>query len=439
MESSTPASTQSRSDRTLEWPAADFSRVPYDVFTDPQIYRQEMDRLFRGAVWNYLGMECEIPEWGDFQTTWIGETQIVVTRAKDGSVHAFENSCAHRGARIVDQVRGNAKRHTCPYHLWTYNLAGDLTGVPLEKGHNGKGGMPPCFDKKDHGLRTLRVATRGGLIFGTYSDATEALDDFIGPHSLTQIERLLVQRKPKVIGYLRQKIPGNWKLYNENVRDPYHGSLLHLFQVSFGIQTPAMQGGIKLDKDGKNTWNHSIMNDEDNADLGKLGEAYADTGKLMPDLKMHDPSLLKIPLDLGDNYKTTILSMFPTLIVAQVDNTYAIRHLRPKGPDAVELHITYLGFEGDTPEQLHNRLLAVNLIGPAGYISLEDGEALRLVQEGAKARLGDHSVLEMGGVGEIQDTDYLSQEISIRGFWKHYHRVMGFPPAGNATLAKEPA
>ena len=159
----------------------------------------------------------------------------------------------------------------------------------------------------------------------------------------------------------------------------------------------------------------------------------------MPDLKMHDPSLLKIPLDLGDNYKTTILSMFPTLIVAQVDNTYAIRHLRPKGPDAVELHITYLGFEGDTPEQLHNRLLAVNLIGPAGYISLEDGEALRLVQEGAKARLGDHSVLEMGGVGEIQDTDYLSQEISIRGFWKHYHRVMGFPPAGNATLAKEPA
>jgi anthranilate 1,2-dioxygenase large subunit len=225
--------------------------VPHEVFTDPQIYRLEMERLFRGEVWNYLGMECEIPQWGDFQTTWIGDTQIVVTRAKNGDIHAFENSCAHRGSRIIDKVRGNAKRHTCPYHLWTYNLAGDLTGVPLKKGHNGKGGMPPCFDKKDHGLRTLRMATRGGLTFGTYSDATETLEDYLGLHSVAQIDRLLVQRKPKVIGYLRQKILGNWKLYNENVRDPYHTSLLHLFQISFGIQTPAMRGGIKLDKDGK--------------------------------------------------------------------------------------------------------------------------------------------------------------------------------------------
>jgi anthranilate 1,2-dioxygenase large subunit len=408
------------------WPAADFSRVPYEVFTDSQIYQREMDRLFRGPVWNYLAMECELPDWGDFSTTWVGDTQVIVSRAKDGSIHAFENSCAHRGARIVDVVRGHAKRHVCPYHLWTYNLSGDLTGVPLEKGHNGKGGMPPCFDKQDHGLKKLKVATYGGLVFGTYSDETEPLEDYLGPHSLTQIDRLLTQRKPKVIGYLRQKIPGNWKLYNENVRDPYHASLLHLFQVSFGIQTPAMQGGIKMDKDGKNTWNHSILSADDAENLRKLDKEYADSGKLNPDLEMHDPSMLEVPLDLQDNYKTTLLSMFPTLIVAQVDNTYAIRHLRPKGIDAVELHITYLGFEGDTEQQLHDRMLQVNLIGPAGYISMEDGEALRLVQAGLSKKHHEHSVLEMGGVGDLHDTDYLSQEISIRGFWKHYHQLMGF-------------
>ncbi len=423
----------------LSWPADDFSLVPYEVFTDPQIYQLEMERLFHGPVWNYLGLEIEIPAWGDFQTTWVGDTQVVVTRAKDGGVHAFENSCAHRGTRIVDKVRGNAKRHSCPYHLWTYNLAGDLIGVPLEKGFNGKGGMPPCFEKKDHGLRTLRVATHGGLIFGTYSDQTEPLEDYLGPHSLSQIERLLVQRKPKVIGYLRQKIPGNWKLYNENVRDPYHGSLLHTFQVSFGIQTPAMKGGIKLDKDGKNTWNHSILSADDNKHQGELVGAYSGTDKFNPDLYLHDPSLVQVKLDLDDNYKTTLLSIFPTLIVAQVDNTYAVRHLRPKGPDAVELHITYLGFENDTPEQLHNRLLSVNLIGPAGYISLEDGEVIRLVQEGTKARRGEHSVLEMGGVGEVQDTDYLSQEVSIRAFWKHYHRLMAFDLDAGTDLQLESA
>lgn len=415
------------------WPSADFSRIPYEVFSDPEIYRQEMSRLFRGPVWNYLALESEIPNWGDFVTTWVGDAHVIVNRAKDGSIHAFENSCSHRGTRIVDKVRGNARRHVCAYHLWTFSLSGDLTGVPLEKGVNGKGGMPPGFDKKEHGLRTLRVSTYGGLIFGSYSDETESLVDYLGPHSIAQIDRLLMQRKPKVIGYLRQKIPGNWKLYNENVRDPYHASLLHLFQVSFGIQTPAMKGGIKLDKDGKNTWNHSILSEDDDETLRKLDKDYADSGKLMPDLEMHDPAMLNVPLDLQDNYKTTLLSMFPTLVVAQVDNTYAIRHLRPKGPDAVELHITYLGFEGDTPEDLHNRLLQVNLIGPAGYISMEDGEALRLVQLGLKSRGGDYSVLQMGGVGALQDTDYLSQEISIRGFWKHYHHLMKFGPTSDAN------
>jgi anthranilate 1,2-dioxygenase large subunit len=273
----------------------------------------------------------------------------------------------------------------------------------------------------------LKVEEHGGLIFGSFHATPPELKTFLGPHSLSQIERLLVQRKPKVLGYLRQRIPGNWKLYNENVRDPYHGSLLHQFQVSFGLQQPTMKGGIKLDADLKNTWNHSILSESDKEQQKWVEKAYEGTGKYNPNMKMADPALTQVPLDLGDGYKTTILSIFPTLIIAQVDNTYAIRHLRPKGPDLVELHITYLGFEGDTPQQTYEKLLTANFIGPSGYISLEDGEALRLVQEGIKSRApGTHEVLEMGGVGAIEDTDYLSQEISIRGFWSHYHKIMGF-------------
>jgi len=412
------------------WPNPDFSRVPYEVFTSPEVYQREMQRIFRGPVWNYLCMEIEIPAEGDYVSTWIGETSVVASRAAEGSIHAFENSCAHRGAKIVSKVRGKARRHTCPYHLWTYSLEGELIGVPLEKGVQGKGGMPPCFDKRAHGLNRLRVATFGGLVFASFSEAAPPIEDWLGPHSRSQIERLLVQRKPKVLGYLRQRIPGNWKLYNENVRDPYHGSLLHLFQVSFRLQQPTMRGGIKLDADLKNTWNHSIVTEQNDRDQQAVASAYEGTGKFQPDLTMADPALTRVPLDLGDGYKTTILSMFPTLIVAQVDNTYAIRHLRPKGPDLVELHITYLGFESDTEQQTRDKLLTVNFIGPSGYISLEDGEALRLVQEGIRHRRpGDFEILEMGGVGEIRDTDYLSQEISIRGFWSYYCRIMDFPVA----------
>ena len=410
------------------WPRDDFSRVPYAVFTDEDIYRLENQRIFRGPVWNYLCHEIELPKAGDFVTTWVGETHVITARNNDGAVHAFENSCAHRGAKLTSAVRGNAKRLTCPYHLWTYSLEGDLRAVTFQHGVGGKGGMPAGFEKKDHGLNKLRVAIHGGLVFGTFSDDTPTLEEYLGPHSISQIDRLLVQRKPKVLGYLRQRIPGNWKLYNENVRDPYHGSLLHQFQVSFGLQQPTMRGGIKLDQDLKNTWNHSILSAQDKDNQKLVAQAYEGTDKFNPDMKMADPALTQVPLDLGDGYKTTILSIFPTLIVAQVDNTYAIRHLRPKGPGMVELHITYLGFETDTPQQTHDKMLTANFIGPAGYISLEDGEALRLVQDGiSHRRPGGHEVLEMGGVGPIEDTDYLSQEISIRGFWSFYHRIMDLP------------
>ncbi|MGB7301196.1 MAG: Rieske 2Fe-2S domain-containing protein [Burkholderiaceae bacterium] len=420
------------------WPAEDFSRVPYAVFSDPAIYQLEMQRLFAGPTWHYLGLEVELPKPGDYQTTLVGETSIIVIRGRDGQIRAMENSCAHRGAQLVSKPRGNHMRLTCPYHLWTYDLTGSLVGVPLEKGIKGKGGMPDSFDKSCHGLKTIRCEVFGGMVFGTYSTDVAPLQQYLGPTVCEQIMRLVGQRKPKVLGYFRQRIPGNWKLYNENVRDPYHAPLLHLFQVTFGIQTPAMKGGIRLDADGKNVWNHSINTAQDAKDVGVLEQAYEGTGKFQPKMRMADPSMVQVPLDLNDDIRTTILSVFPALILAQVDNTYTIRHLRPKGVDTVELHMTYLGFDDDDEKQTLDKLRCANMIGAAGYISMEDGEALRLVQQGIRQRASDHEVLEMGGVGEIADTDYLAQEISIRGFWRYYHQLMGFAAPGSTDAINNP-
>ena len=416
--------------KPLNWPAEDFSRVPYAVFSDPVIYQQEMKQLFAGPTWHYLGLDAEIPKPGDYHLTMVGELNIIVIRDREGQVQALENSCAHRGAQLLSKPRGHSMRLTCPYHLWTYSLTGDLVGVPLEKGLKGKGGMPEGFDKQCHGLRKMRCETYGSMIFGTFSDDVAPLQEYLGPTVCEQIDRLVGNREPKVLGYFRQRIPGNWKLYNENVRDPYHAPLLHLFQVTFGIQTPAMKGGIKLDADGKNVWNHSIVSEQDAQDVGVLEEAYEGTGKFQPKMRMADPSIVQVPLDLNDNIRTTILSVFPALILAQVDNTYTIRHLRPKGVDTVELHMTYLGFGDDDEKRTLDKLRCANMIGASGYISMEDGEALRLVQQGITQRAAEHEVLEMGGVGEIADTDYLAQEISIRAFWRYYHQIMGFSPAG---------
>jgi len=150
------------------FPEADCSRIPYGVYRDAEVYALEQQRLFRGPVWNYLALEAEIPNPGDFRVVAVGDTPVIVDRAKDGSVHAMVNRCAHRGSIVQRALHGNCKVHTCCYHQWSFDLTGRLVGVPFQKGLNGAGGLPPEFDKACHGLEALRVASLNGMIFGTF-------------------------------------------------------------------------------------------------------------------------------------------------------------------------------------------------------------------------------------------------------------------------------
>ena len=114
----------------IRWPRNDYSRVPFRLHHDEALYGLEMERIFRGPAWSYLCLEAEIPQPGDFRTTWVGDTPMVVSRAKDGTIHAFVNRCSHRGALIVRELRGNADRHVCLYHRWCYSG----TGPPFPTG-----------------------------------------------------------------------------------------------------------------------------------------------------------------------------------------------------------------------------------------------------------------------------------------------------------------
>ena len=81
---------------------------------------------------------------------------VVVTRDKDGALHAFENRCAHRGSLLVLNESGEAKDIICVYHNWSYDLCGTLTGVAFRKGIGGKGGMPPDAKPDAHPPRKLQ-------------------------------------------------------------------------------------------------------------------------------------------------------------------------------------------------------------------------------------------------------------------------------------------
>ena len=164
-------------------------------------------------------LEAEIPHPGDYKSTYVGDTPVVMTRAEDGTLAAWVNRCAHRGAVVCRLSRGNALSHTCVYHQWNYGTKGNLQGVPFRRGQKDATGMPKDFDPQNHNLRQLRVESYGGLVFATFSETVGSLAEYIGPQMRPYVDRIFC--KPVVyLGCTRQFADSNWKLYLENVKDP---------------------------------------------------------------------------------------------------------------------------------------------------------------------------------------------------------------------------
>jgi anthranilate 1,2-dioxygenase large subunit len=408
------------------WPTLDYSRVPYRLYHDAEIYQREQRRIFQGPVWNYLGLDAEIPNPGDFRATYVGDTPIVFNRSEHGAVRAFVNRCAHRGALVRRELSGNAREHICIYHQWCYGLDGRLTAIPFRRGIRGKGGLDPSFEMTGHGLQPLRVDTVGGVIFGTLDEHAEALDNFLGPPITAQIERLFA-RPVRVLGYNRQRIQANWKLYAENTRDNYHASLLHEFLLTFGLDRSTQTGGVTMDRRHRHniTWAEA---DSDTADFAH--EAYSNARIRNDYLSLQEPDLVAFRRERNDNLNLVVTSVFPSSVFVQISNSLAIRQIRPRGVDEFEVFQTMIGYADDPPEMTHHRLRQANLVGPAGFVSMEDGEAIEIAHRATKPDPNRTSVIELGGAGAISDRDYRVTDVPLRGFWSYYAELLGIEPAG---------
>ena len=215
------------------------SEIPFWAYTDESVYKKELERLFYNDHWCYVGLEVEVQNPGDFKNTLVGERSVVMVRDDEGSINVVENVCAHKGMKFCREKHGKIKDFICPYHQWSYDLKGNLEGVPLLRGmkKDGKvqGGMPKTFKKSAHGLTKLKVAIRGGAVFASFNHDIESLEDYIGEELLGYYDRVFSGRPLKVLGYNKQRIPGNWKLMLENIKDPYHPGLLHTWFVTFGL------------------------------------------------------------------------------------------------------------------------------------------------------------------------------------------------------------
>ena len=416
------------------WPALDYSRVPYRFYHDAEIYAREQQRIFEGPTWSFLGLDAEIPLPGDFRTTWVGETPVVFNRDAAGAVQAFVNRCAHRGALVRRELSGNASEHICIYHQWCYGLDGALSAIPFRRGIRGKGGLDPGFDMRAHGLRPLRVEAVCGAVFGTLAADAEPLEGYLGPSIMAQLRRLF-DRPVRVLGYNRQRIRANWKLNAENTRDNYHASLLHEFLVTFGLDRSTQVGGVRMDARHRHniTWAEA---DSDTAEFAR--EAYAGARVRNDYLSLKAPAMVAFHPEHGDKLNLAVTSVFPSAVFVQISNSLAIRQIRPRGVDEFEVFQTMIGYEDDPPEMTLHRLRQANLVGPAGFVSMEDGEALEIGAPRLKADPDRATIIELGGGGAISDRDYRVNDVPFAVTCRITPTV-GIEPAGAGAMSLDRA
>jgi salicylate 5-hydroxylase large subunit len=397
----------------------DVTRLPHRLYTDMDVYRREVERIFEGPSWSYVGLEAEIPRPGQRVLTCVGEAPVIVVRDRDGSINAFVNRCAHRGAMLCRTTDADSSRHlTCPYHQWRYSLSGRLVSLPFRKGVNGSGGMPADFDADDHSLERLRVTRRHGVIFATRSDRTPPLEEALGAEMLAWFDRVFDGRPLEVLGHLRQRISANWKLMMENIKDPYHASLLHVFLVTFGLFRADQPSEVRMDPTGA----HAVL--VSRRASSAPGRPAPEMSSFRADLRLADSRLLDPVAEFPGDTTVVMQTIWPNLIVQQQSNTLATRQLVLRGPGEFDLHWTFFGYAGDDDAMRTRRSRQANLMGPAGLVSVDDSEVLALTQQGCTVDEGrGESVVEMGGRDTL-GVPHMVTEVALRAFYRHYQGVM---------------
>jgi phenylpropionate dioxygenase-like ring-hydroxylating dioxygenase large terminal subunit len=192
--------------------------LPWSWYSDPELLRREQERIYRRA-WQYAGPAEHVASPGDYFACRVGDVPLVVTRDRDGELHALLNVCRHRGS-IVARGRGNRETLQCPYHAWTYGLDGRLRAAPRSRQEQG-------FETDGIGLAELAVELWGPLVFVNPDPGAPPLADTLGPvpglvtGAGIELDALRVRRRSEF------EIACNWKIAIENYLECYHCAVAH--------------------------------------------------------------------------------------------------------------------------------------------------------------------------------------------------------------------
>lgn len=344
-------------------------RVSARVFSDPEIFRFEMSRVFARS-WLFMGLESEIPERGDYMVRPMGGDSVIVARDRKGEINIFLNRCAHRGTQLCVTDQGTARRFRCPYHGWQYGLDGNLQAMPSQRDWLGPNG-----DKSEYSLRRARVATRGGLVFGTWDEKLPDFGTYLGDFAFyfdmifCSVDKDFVPVGPPQ----RWSVPFNWKLGAENfVGDTYHLQTAHASIADIGL-VPEMRDTMTSVIGCEPRWGHGFFSPVFPADELPPLELTLPwlPAPVLPQLEHRLSSEQMTLLRYGS--LPLVATVFPNMSWLASPFFFFVRTWQPVRPGEIELWTWVLTHPDATREERRARDKGLNMsFGVTGMFEQDD-------------------------------------------------------------------
>jgi phenylpropionate dioxygenase-like ring-hydroxylating dioxygenase large terminal subunit len=191
--------------------------IPAGRYVDPRFHQLELDHVWRKS-WLLAAHIDEIPEPGCFMLWENAGEPVVIVHAESGAVNAFYNTCSHRGAPVVTEQRGKARRLTCQYHGWSYDHEGELRGIRDPQDFRD-------FDMSCRGLKTVRCERFGNLVFVNFDAHAPTLLEWLGPIADEWEEFQFGQCR--LASRAIFDLDCNWKIAMEANTEVYHVRSIH--------------------------------------------------------------------------------------------------------------------------------------------------------------------------------------------------------------------
>ena len=390
-------------------------RAKRSIFTDEDLFDLEMKHIFEGN-WVYLAHDSQIPNVGDYFTTYIGRQPIIISRDKQGGLNALINACSHRGAMLCRRKTDNRTTFTCPFHGWTFNNTGKLLKVKDPR----DAGYPEQFNKEgSHDLtKVARFESYRGFLFGSINPDVKPLEEHLGES--TKIIDMIVDQSPDGLEVLRgassYTYDGNWKLQAENGADGYHVSATHW---NYAATTARRTTG-------------ESANETKNMDAGgwakqKGGYYSFDHGHLLLWTEWLDPSnrpLFDRREELVEKYGeakadwminiSRNLCLYPNVYLMDQFGSQ-IRHFRPISVDKTEVTIYCIAPKGESAEARANRIRQYeDFFNASGMATPDDLEEFRSCQKTYLATAAPWNDLSRGATHQITGPDANADVIGLK-------------------------